>query len=78
MPLIKKNKKFNGKLLYHRRIMLGLNFKDIATKVGCSAPAVHKWEVGKSKPNPSSMFRLAKALKVKPDYFYLENDKDKV
>ncbi len=70
MTLLKKEKKFKGQMLYHRRISMGLNLKDVALKIGRTMNAVHQWERGKCKPNPKSMFQLAKALKVKPEYFF--------
>lgn len=72
MPITKGKgeKGFRGDILYHRRRMLGMNLLDIAKAIGISFNAVHQWENEKCAPNPKSLFKLAKVLKVKPDYFY--------
>lgn len=70
MPLLKKNKKFLGEILYHRRRSLGMTLKDISKKIERSVTAVSKWETNKYQPSAKSIFMLAKTLKVKPEYFY--------
>lgn len=74
MPeLLKKNKKFNHEMLYHRRVSLGFNTADIAKKTGVSKTAVWQWEGGKCGPSPKALIKLAKMLKVEPNYFFAIN-----
>lgn len=70
MPILKKDKKFLGKMLYHRRVTLGMSLNDVSKKISRSVTAIHKWEQNKFLPTPKSLYLLAKALKVKPEYFY--------
>ena len=70
MALLKKNKKFLGTMLYHRRITLGMTLQDISNQIKRSVTAISKWETNKYQPTPKSIFMLAKTLKVKPEYFY--------
>lgn len=74
MPLIKKDQKFKGEMLYHRRMTLGLTQQDIAKKIHCTGNAVHLWEMGKAKPQPKSLFNLAKTLGVPATYFFGKNN----
>lgn len=70
MALLRKNKKFLGKNLYHKRIKLGMTLKDISKKIARSVTAISKWETSKYQPGPKSIFLLSKALKVEAEYFY--------
>ena len=73
MTILKKKEKFIGDMLYHRRFSLGFSLDKLSAKIRRSKNAVYKWEVGINKPNAQSLYLLAKALKVKPDYFYHRN-----
>lgn len=76
MAILQKTKPFHGNILYHQRVTLGFNQQQVADKIGRSKNAISRWETGKSKPNPKSLFLLAKTLKVKPEYFFSRNGKN--
>lgn len=70
MPIITKNKKFNAALLYDRRIKMGLSLKALGKILRLSNAAIAQWEEGKHNPNPSSLLKLSKALRMKPEQFF--------
>ena len=63
-------KRFRHEKLYLLRINKGLRLEDLAKRIGCDTVSVHFWEMGRCKPNPGNMLRLAKTFKVKPEYFF--------
>lgn len=70
MPTITKDKKFNSALLYDRRMRMGLSLKALGKILGLSNAAIAQWEEGKHNPNPSSLLKLSKALRMKPEQFF--------
>lgn len=70
MTNFNKRMQFDRETLYKRRICLGLNQGEIAKKIKRTKNAVSQWELGKCSPNPRSVFLLARALKVKPEFFF--------
>lgn len=71
--ILKKYSKFNGDMLYNRRMELGLTLLEISKKTKVTMNAVHQWEAEICKPGPKSMPLLAKALKVEQTYFFKKN-----
>ena len=55
-----------------RRRLLGLTQREVGETVGVSPQMVHKWETAQSTLYASTLYDLAKALGVKPDYFYMD------
>lgn len=62
--------KFNGKLLFHRRLELGLTIEALCKSSALNRGSICKWQAGQNNPTPKSLLRLSRALKVKPTYFY--------
>lgn len=53
------------------RVSRGLSLEDVAGRMGdISKQALSKFESGQSAPNSARLLKLAKALEVKPEYFF--------
>jgi transcriptional regulator with XRE-family HTH domain len=53
------------------RVSRGLSLEEVAAKMGdISKQALSKFENGQSAPNSARILKLAKALEVKPEYFF--------
>ena len=53
------------------RISRGLSLDDVAKKMGdITKQALSKFESGKMTPNSARILKLARALEVKPEYFF--------
>lgn len=53
------------------RVARGLSLEEVAGKMGdISKQALSKFESGQSAPNSARLLKLAKALEVKPEYFF--------
>lgn len=61
-----------GRRLRSRRRLLGLTQKDVAASVGVTPQMVHKWETAQTTIYAAMVLELARALAVKPSYFYLD------
>jgi len=62
-------------MIHHRihraRMLRGLSLEALANNLGdISKQALNKFEKGDAKPNSSRILQLAKALNVKPEYFF--------
>ena len=62
-------------MIHHRihraRMLRGLSLEALAHSLGdISKQALNKFEKGDSKPNSTRILQLAKALNVKPEYFF--------
>jgi len=62
-------------MIHHRihraRMLRGLSLEALANHLGdISKQALNKFEKGDSKPNSTRILQLAKALNVKPEYFF--------
>jgi len=58
------------------RIMTGLSLEELASAIGnkVSKQALQKYEKGLMRPDSTVLLAIAKALKVKPDYFFREQN----
>lgn len=61
--------RFEPARLTQARVRLGVSKTDLAGAVGVSAAAVGQYEAGVNSPRPEVLDRLAKALKVRQDFF---------
>ena len=69
----KKKKSIDfGKRLRSARLMAGLSMEDLAKKAQgiVTKQSISKYEKGMMKPSSEVIIRLAKALDVKPEYFF--------
>lgn len=55
-----------------RRRLLGLTQKEVGVRIGVTPQMVHKWETAQSTLYASTLYALARALEVQPDYFYMD------
>lgn len=67
--------RFNGDMLYTRRVEMGFNLDQVAEKVHRSVSTLWAWENGQSQPRASILLALGKALNVEPVYFFAKNNK---
>ena len=57
--------------IHRARMLRGLSLEALAHSLGdISKQALNKFEKGDSKPNSTRILQLAKALNVKPEYFF--------
>ena len=57
--------------IHRARMLRGLSLEALANSLGdISKQALNKFEKGDSKPNSTRILQLAKALNVKPEYFF--------
>jgi transcriptional regulator with XRE-family HTH domain len=54
-----------------RRRALGLTLKEVADIGGLKLQQVHRYEIGAHRVSAASLWRLAQALDVEPNYFFL-------
>lgn len=75
MPKHKDLKEFGNRLRSARK-MAGLSMEDLANTAGgiVTKQAISKYEKGMMKPSSDVLIRLAKALGVKPEYFYRHSE----
>src|SRR3954452_23563326 len=59
-----------GARVRERRIMLGLTQQRLAELVGTTYQQAHKYEKGLNRVSAGRLHALARALRVKPGYFY--------
>jgi Zn-dependent peptidase ImmA (M78 family)/DNA-binding XRE family transcriptional regulator len=59
-----------GARIRSARRAAGLSLRDLGRRVGVSAMAVHKYEVGQAMPGSDTLLRLSKVLAVPVDYFF--------
>lgn len=75
MPRTLKRKiKFDGSILYERRMAVGLTLQDLAKKINKTTATLWCWEREKAEPSPKSILALADALNTKPIKFYRKNE----
>jgi transcriptional regulator with XRE-family HTH domain len=53
------------------RILQAMSLQDLADRIGVSKQMISKYEKGDSIPSSKMLIKLAKALEVKMDYFFL-------
>jgi transcriptional regulator with XRE-family HTH domain len=53
-----------------RRRALGLTLKEVADLGGLKLQQVHRYEIGAHRVSAASLWRLAQALEVEPNYFF--------
>ena len=53
-----------------RRRALGLTLKEVADTAGLKLQQVHRYEIGAHRISAASMWRLARALEVEPNFFF--------
>jgi len=75
MPKHKDLKEFGNRLRSARK-MAGLSMEDLANNAGgiVTKQAINKYEKGMMKPSSDVLIRLAKALGIKPEYFYRHSE----
>ncbi len=75
MPEHKNLREFGNRLRSARK-MAGLSMEDLANNAGgiVTKQAINKYEKGMMKPSSDVLIRLAKALGVKPEYFYRHSE----
>jgi transcriptional regulator with XRE-family HTH domain len=61
-----------GRRIRTRRRLLGLTQKDIGQRLGVTPQMVHKWESAQGTLYAATLHDLARALGVKPDYFFAD------
>lgn len=61
--------RFEPARLTQARVRAGLSKTDLATRVGVSPAAIGQYEAGVNSPRPDVADRLARTLKVRPDFF---------
>ncbi|MEO3766763.1 XRE family transcriptional regulator [Streptomyces sp. B5E4] len=61
--------RFEPARLTQARARLAVSKTDLASEVGVSAAAVGQYEAGVNSPRPDVLDRLARALKVRPEFF---------
>lgn len=61
--------RFEPARLTQARVRRGLSKTDLAAEIGVSAAAVGQYEAGVNSPRPDVVDRLARALKVRPEFF---------
>lgn len=59
-----------GRVLRHRRKMLGLTQLQLAETIGVRFQQVHKYESGANRMSASRLFQLANALKLPVKEFF--------
>lgn len=69
---------YMGQRLRMRRAMLGMTQAELGDAIGLSFQQIQKYENGKNRMAVSTLWRIAKALNVSPDYFWrgFEEDED--
>ncbi|MDI9874101.1 helix-turn-helix domain-containing protein [Flectobacillus rivi] len=55
------------------RILQAMSLQDLADRIGVSKQMISKYEKGDSIPSSKMLIKLAKALEVKMDYFFLSS-----
>lgn len=63
-----------GRAIRTRRVEMGLSQQELADKINVTYQQVHKYETGVNRISCGTMFEIAKALKVKPGYFFEQLD----
>lgn len=61
--------RFEPARLTQARVRLGVTKTDLAAEVGVSAAAIGQYEAGVNSPRSEVLSRLAKTLKVRPEFF---------
>lgn len=59
-----------GARIRRARLAKGMSLERLATQVGVSKQAIHKYEQGKAMPGSDVLLRLSKSLNVKTEYFF--------
>ena len=59
-----------GKKLNRRRKLLGLTQADLARALSVGFQQIHKYECGINKISAATLWKMAEALEVHPDYFF--------
>ena len=59
-----------GKKLNRRRKLLGLTQADLARALSVGFQQIHKYECGMNKISAATLWKMAQALEVRPDYFF--------
>lgn len=59
-----------GQRLRHARKILGLSLRDLGDQVGLTHAAIKKYEDEQVTPNSTMLLKLARALKVRTEYFF--------
>jgi transcriptional regulator with XRE-family HTH domain len=65
---MRRNHKFNGRLLQDWRLGQGLSQTDLAKRAGVSTPSVSSWERG-HRPQPRHLLRLARITGISINVF---------
>ncbi len=58
-----------NKLFWYRR-KSGLKQRDLASMVDCTEQYISQLETGRSKPTVDMKYRIAKALKIDPEFVW--------
>lgn len=61
--------RFESARLTQARVRFGVSKTDLANQVGVSAAAIGQYEAGVNAPRPEVLDRLAKTLRVRPEFF---------
>lgn len=69
----KKGISFNPDKLCIERQNHGLTLSALAKKINLQTATLSNWERGSFQPSAKSIYKLAKALKVKPEFFLVKN-----
>ena len=59
-----------GKRLYHRRRLLGMTQKELASQLGVRFQQIQKYECGATRVSASRLYDLTRALSVSVQYFF--------
>ena len=59
-----------GRTLNHRRKLIGLTQVELAQKIGVGFQQVYKYECGTNRISAATLWLMAQALDVRPDYFF--------
>lgn len=64
-------KEFDHKLITQRRELQHLTQEDLAKKTGLDITTISRIELGKVKPRAATLLKIADALKIGPENFYI-------
>ena len=59
-----------GRKLHGRRKVIGLTQAELARKIGVGVQQIHKYECGINRTSAATLWKMAQALEVRPDYFF--------
>lgn len=66
-----QRREIDAQMIEGRRLELGLSLEAIARRLRCGTTTVHSWTVGKHRPHPRMIPRLARLLKCHPRALFL-------